>query len=158
MNTTKQSGFTLIELMIVIAIIGILAAIAIPQYQTYTMKAKYSEVISATGPYKTGFELCATDNGITTTAQITGGNCDSPATVGLAPNTTGELPATITAGTGKTKAVAILSGALVAASNTGGTTGFPASYVYEIDANIANGLIQWVKNTTTSTCIAAGLC
>jgi type IV pilus assembly protein PilA len=54
----QQSGFTLIELMIVVAIIGILAAVALPAYQTYTAKAHFSEVILATGPAKTGLELC----------------------------------------------------------------------------------------------------
>lgn len=47
MNATIQKGFTLIELMIVIAIIGILAAIALPAYQDYTARAKMSEVILA---------------------------------------------------------------------------------------------------------------
>ena len=52
MKRSMQKGFTLIELMIVIAIIGILAAIAIPQYQDYTKRAKVTEVILAMAPCK----------------------------------------------------------------------------------------------------------
>jgi type IV pilus assembly protein PilA len=48
-----QKGFTLIELMIVVAIIGILAAIAIPAYQDYTIRAKVTELINAAGVCKT---------------------------------------------------------------------------------------------------------
>ncbi len=56
MNTNK--GFTLMELMIVIAIIGILVAIAIPSYQTYTRRAHYTEIVQAAEPYKIGIEEC----------------------------------------------------------------------------------------------------
>lgn len=50
----KQKGFTLIELMIVVAIIGILAAIAIPSYQDYTARAQVSEAVSLAAGFKTG--------------------------------------------------------------------------------------------------------
>lgn len=59
----KQSGFTLIELMIVVAIVAILAAIALPAYQSYTQRAKFSEVIAATGPLKTAVEVCIQTRG-----------------------------------------------------------------------------------------------
>ena len=49
----KQSGFTLIELMIVVAIIGILAAVALPAYQDYTVRAKVSEVVLAASSCRT---------------------------------------------------------------------------------------------------------
>mgnify|MGYP001302515732 CR=1 FL=1 len=60
---TIQKGFTLIELMIVIAIVGILAAIALPAYQNYTASAKFSEVIASVAPIKTAIEICVQKKG-----------------------------------------------------------------------------------------------
>nr|P19528.1 RecName: Full=Type IV major fimbrial protein FimA; AltName: Full=351 antigen; AltName: Full=Pilin; AltName: Full=Serogroup H; Flags: Precursor [Dichelobacter nodosus]AAA23336.1 prepilin [Dichelobacter nodosus] len=56
-----QKGFTLIELMIVVAIIGILAAIAIPQYQNYIARSQVSRVMSETGQMRTAIETCLLD-------------------------------------------------------------------------------------------------
>ena len=61
MKNSTQKGFTLIELMIVVAIIGILAAVALPAYQNYTQRAKFSEVVLATSGLKTAVEICAQD-------------------------------------------------------------------------------------------------
>jgi type IV pilus assembly protein PilA len=63
MKRSMQKGFTLIELMIVVAIIGILAAVALPAYQDYTKKAKYAEVVSVANTYKTAVATCAQESG-----------------------------------------------------------------------------------------------
>ncbi len=92
-----QKGFTLIELMIVVAIVGILAAVAIPAYQDYLNRSKVSEVAAVVGACKTGVqEFAAARNALPSSANAAG--CSTNATkyvASLAVNAGGIIQATI---------------------------------------------------------------
>jgi type IV pilus assembly protein PilA len=91
-----QKGFTLIELMIVVAIIGILAAVALPAYQDYTIRAKVSELILAASGFRTAVTEKAQTDGtmanagqglsVTVVGKITGGTVTQTGTIMIAGN------------------------------------------------------------------------
>lgn len=75
MKKTAQQGFTLIELMIVVAIIGILAAVALPQYQNYVTKSQVSRVMEEVATLKSPVETCILE-GRLTIGDGTAGTCN----------------------------------------------------------------------------------
>ena len=135
MKKQVQNGFTLIELMIVIAIIGILAAVALPAYQTYTDRAKFSEVIAAVAPYKTAIAVAVQKGtGVSAIGDLDSGALGIPAAAGP---------------TGYVASVTVLNGAITAVSTLG------SSATYTLTADGIAAPVQWTEG---GTCLVQGLC
>jgi type IV pilus assembly protein PilA len=137
MKKQAQAGFTLIELMIVVAIIGILAAVAIPAYSDYTIKAKVANILSSVDSLKTAITLCAQEAG------------GSPA--GCAPGTSGSGVPAFTPSkevSGVTFATTGVLTATVAADVgsglSGGTVIFTPTFGDPTDATKQVSAIKWV--------------
>lgn len=136
-----QQGFTLIELMIVVAIIGILAAIALPAYQDYLKKAKFTEVIQATQALKVAVEVCVQDLG--SPATCNGGTNGIPADVAASPSA--YVASTTTA-----------AGVITVVPKAVG--GITAADTYKLTPAVAAGTGQVTWSTIGSGCLATQLC
>ncbi len=135
-----QQGFTLIELMIVVAIIGILAAVALPAYQTYTKKAKFSEVVQATQGVKVAVEECF----------------QATADLDLCDDGQNGMPAAQGA-YGKVASVVTANGTITVTATVGGPSPDLGGLTYVLAPTATAGTLVWATGAA-STCIAAGLC
>ncbi|MDH4391367.1 MAG: prepilin-type N-terminal cleavage/methylation domain-containing protein [Aquabacterium sp.] len=135
-----QQGFTLIELMIVVAIIGILAAVALPAYQGYIKRAAYSEVIAQANPIKTAISTC-----LQTQGDIA--SCDSYAELGIT------SPAATTVFASAT--IATTTGAITMTPKA--VKGIAATEICILTPTISGAAITaWTYGTTAGECVAVG--
>jgi type IV pilus assembly protein PilA len=164
MLKTMQKGFTLIELMIVIAIIGILAAIAIPAYQNYTIRSQVSEGLSLADGWKTAISEYYAQNGAFPTGSTTAA-AGAAGKISVSGATQGKYVGAITVGAGGeiivkytgSQANAKLS---VAANNTLGLTpGLDANYdvIWVCGTATAPTNVSFTAGATTTTVLASYL-
>ncbi len=151
-----QKGFTLIELMIVVAIIGILAAVAIPAYSDYTKKAKATELVQGTSALKSAVEVCVQD--INTLTGCTAGSYGIPADLPAGGTCDGLNETAVVTGTKIIGCKKVVDGIITVAATQAALPGKAdptKGLVYRLTPTVGSAGMSW---TSDGSCVTDALC
>jgi len=137
-NQRTQKGFTIIELMIIVGIVGILASLAIPAYSLYQNRARFSEALLAIGDYRSSILVAAQKERFSSVNDVDAG-------------TNGISPAQVQAAT--THGIDVVDGTITVTWRTDGTA--LEGETYSLTAQGVVPPIQWVKG---GSCVVSGYC
>ena len=136
----RVRGFTLIELMMVVAIIGILASVALPAYQGYAARAKYAELVTAAAPAKTAVDLCVQTRGVD--------GCGSVAA----------QPGWAASAEVDTVSISLVDEVFqVTVTPTGAYSGIAETDTYVLNGEVSGSSVIWSEDSAAG-CLASGLC